>query len=110
MIIYKNLRDIEELVDKCIDNIRLSLLRGDYTAIKAKVDVYESGGILRWYKPKFIKTIDVIKIIYTWRDFDNEHLPLDGAEWIEGLYNEYLTKKLHEENEQRILDRIRKYK
>ena len=98
------------MVDKDFDSFRLVLLRDFYTTIKAKVDVYKIGGILRWYKPEFVKTINVIKVFRIWRDLDNEHLPLDGASEIKGLYNEYLDKKNKDEYEQRLLDRIRKYK
>jgi hypothetical protein len=80
------------------------------TIIKAKVDVYKSGGILRWYKPEFIKTIKAIKVWNTWCDLDNEHLPLDGAYYIEGLYNEYLSKRNITEYEEMIVEEIQKYK
>ena len=102
MVIYKNLRDVEQ-IDNEFSYIGLP-------SAKAKVDVYKTGGILRWYKQEYIKTINLIYICNVWRDLDNEYIPLDNADCIMNLYHEYNREMNRITTEQMIIDEIKKYK
>lgn len=71
MITYKNLRDVKTAYDtKLFDHITT-----------LTIDVYESNNIFGWFKSKdkFIKTVNLIRVYNTWRDLNNEHIPIDNV-------------------------------
>lgn len=106
MITYKNLRNA-----KTSSYSKKS--RYDITITDLIVDVYKVGGIFQWYKDKYIKTINLVKIqeISTaWRDLDNIHLPLDNIEKLEELLSEYKLLIAQQENEAYIIKVINQYK
>lgn len=78
--------------------------------ITLTIDVYNIGGILRWINPKFIKTINLIRVYNVWRDLDNENLPIDNPIQVEELYYEYKLSKSKIEFEELVKTAIKNYK
>lgn len=100
MITYKNLRNINRIYDKkLLEHI-----------ITITIDVYDIGRIFKWYKPKFIKTVNLIRVYNVWRDLDDENLPIDNASKVEELYHEYNIKTSKEFFESEIKTAIKNYK